>query len=278
MTTFVEVKTADLIGPALDWAVAQIEGVKTMMLPRAKGSAEKRPFALFGSLAYEVGGADQEYAYAPSSCWHCGGPLIHKYRPDLQTTVSGEFVAYLHNDMNDPDPLIEGCGDTLLIAACRAIVAAKLGDVVQVPAELVGSCVASDHDVPSAAQPRCRECDDRICNGTGVYEGRKTGIVGNQVARKFVFQDDQREVDELVALGIEQDKREIERLRAEVEALRAVAGMGHLLPELDDALEALELFGLHSDEGYRKLKEWYRKMLQAAKAIDAALAGKGGAQ
>lgn len=64
----------------------------------------------------------------------------------------------------------------------------------------------------------------------------------------------------------------IDQLRAEVEALRAVAGMGHLLPELDDALEALELFGLHSDEGYRKLKDWYRKMLQAAKAIDAAMA------
>src|SRR5690554_3440008 len=111
----VKVKVADLEGAALDWAVAQIEGVKTMMLPRAKGSAEKRPFALFGSLAYEVGGADQEYAYAPSSCWHCGGPLIHKYRPYLQTTVSGELAAYLNKDMNDPYPLIEGRGDTYLI-------------------------------------------------------------------------------------------------------------------------------------------------------------------
>lgn len=127
----IEVKTADLSGRALDWAVAQIEGVKTMMLQRAKGSAEKRPFALFGSLAYEVGGADQEYAYAPSSSWHCGGPLISNYR-----------VSIIYSDEDcDPcawtDDTAAWHGPTPLIAACRAIVAAKLGDTVSVPAELV---------------------------------------------------------------------------------------------------------------------------------------------
>lgn len=51
---------------------------------------------------------------------------------------------------------------------------------------------------------------------------RMTGIIGNQGARKFVGQDDQRGIDELVSLGIEQDKREIERLRAEVDGLRGL--------------------------------------------------------
>lgn len=131
----IKVKTAELSGSALDWAVAQIEGVKTMMLPREKGSAEKRPFALFGSLAYEVGGADQEYAYAPSSCWHCGGPLIEKYQIGLAHIGSdwhGEPLNFWVSPSHDTQ------GETPLIAACRAIVASKLGDVVQVPADLTG--------------------------------------------------------------------------------------------------------------------------------------------
>lgn len=55
-----------------------------------------------------------------------------------------------------------------------------------------------------------------------------------------------------------------------------VEALKDLMPNLDGALQDLELFGLHSDQGYRKLKDWYRKMLQATKAVDAALAGKGG--
>jgi hypothetical protein len=41
------------------------------------------------------------------------------------------------------------------------------------------------------------------------------------------------------------------------------------LSELDEALESLEIWGRHSDQGYRKLKDWYRKMGLATKAIDA---------
>lgn len=51
-----------------------------------------------------------------------------------------------------------------------------------------------------------------------------------------------------------------------------VEALKDLLPNLDEALEDLELFGLHSDQGYRKLKDWYRKMMAATKAVDAALA------
>jgi hypothetical protein len=44
-----------------------------------------------------------------------------------------------------------------------------------------------------------------------------------------------------------------------------------LLPTLDNALEDLELHGRHGDQGYRELKEWYRKMAVATARIDAAL-------
>lgn len=142
MTDLIEVKIVELVGPALDWAVAQIEGVNTMMLSPRKGEPQK-PFALFGSLALSVGGDDQS-SYAPSSCWHCGGPLIDKYH--VQTSFNGSgfsrsptgehWCAYACND-NGAESHPSGSGPSALIAVCRAIVAARHGETVQVPKELI---------------------------------------------------------------------------------------------------------------------------------------------
>jgi len=64
-------------------------------------------------------------------------------------------------------------------------------------------------------------------------------------------------------------------LIAENEALCANASLLDLLPELDEALEDLEIHGQHSDQGYRKLKDWYRKIDLACKAVDAAMSKEG---
>ncbi len=64
-------------------------------------------------------------------------------------------------------------------------------------------------------------------------------------------------------------EREIMQL-AEIEGLRATVDLKNLLPELDEALEELEIHGQHRDQGYRKLKDWYRKVALACKAIDTA--------
>ncbi|WDH24077.1 phage protein NinX family protein [Pseudomonas chlororaphis] len=131
MTEMIEVKTVDLAGPALDWAVAQVDGVKTIMLS-VKSQQAKKPFALFGSIALSVGGDDHS-SYAPSTCWHCGGPLIDKHIGNLYRDYTTEQV---------PTALINGtaegaAGPSYLVAACRAIVAAKLGEVVSIPKELM---------------------------------------------------------------------------------------------------------------------------------------------
>lgn len=127
------VKTSDLIGPALDWAVAQIDGVKTLMMAPRK-SEPKKPFALFGSLALSVGG-DDESSYAPSTCWHCGGPLIEKHTIGVDLEREGLWVATPPNWTAETIQY----APTPLIAACRAIVAANLGDQVDVPDELMQS-------------------------------------------------------------------------------------------------------------------------------------------
>lgn len=130
-----EVKTADLIGPALDWAVAKVEGISTHKF-------REKTFALFGSLAIPLG--DAENGYAPSTCWHCGGPLIEKYH--VQTSYNGNgfsrsptseyWCAYVCKPSGQEERP-SGGGPTVLAAICRAIIAAKLGDVVSVPSELL---------------------------------------------------------------------------------------------------------------------------------------------
>lgn len=74
--------------------------------------------------------------------------------------------------------------------------------------------------------------------------------------------------------GYEAYKRVNAELKAENEELRANSSLVVLLPKLDSVLEDLEIHGQHSDQGYRKLKDWYRKVDLACKAIDAAM-GKG---
>ncbi|SIR65520.1 Protein of unknown function [Aeromonas sp. RU39B] len=109
MSDFVEVKTADLTGPALDWAVAQVEGVACT------------PHTI-------------KRFYRPSTDWSQGGPLRDKYDVGIEPSVpDGRPYAYV------PGRDLDGSrGETALIAICRAIVAAKLGDVVQVPTALIG--------------------------------------------------------------------------------------------------------------------------------------------
>lgn len=136
MTDLIEVKTADLTGPALDWAIAQIEGIRTLMVSPRKGEP-KKPFAIFGSLALSVSGDDQS-SYAPSTCWHCGGPLIEKYMLRVAPhCMSNGVVKSWAADMTWPCNTMPGrTGPTMLVAACRAIVMKELGTQVRVPKEL----------------------------------------------------------------------------------------------------------------------------------------------
>lgn len=108
----VEVKTAEMISPALDWAVAL---------------ADKNPAHISEYTGKVVHG--MAVIFAPSTNWDQGGPLIDKY----VTTISQRFKDswMVHSGG------IVCFGSTPLIAACRAIVHAKLGETVLVPKELV---------------------------------------------------------------------------------------------------------------------------------------------
>lgn len=136
MSEMIEVKTSALTGSALDWAVARVDKVKTIMMP-VRQSDQKKPFALFGSLALPLA---SEEGYAPSSCWHCGGPLIDKHLIEFTVEHPNLIFAALMDENGMPVIATEvygAFGETYLIAASRALVLTKIGDAVKVPAELV---------------------------------------------------------------------------------------------------------------------------------------------
>lgn len=122
-----KIKTSELSGVALDWAVAKAAGQKI--------------YEVNGFLRTDI---DDEVVdliigdggFSPSQDWSQGGPLIERYRVgfDYRTLDEGRVMATACGMKYDQ--LLVGC-DSHLVAAMRAIVAAKLGDEVDAPEGLV---------------------------------------------------------------------------------------------------------------------------------------------
>jgi hypothetical protein len=115
-----KIKTSELTGAALDWAVAKCEGVDGLF------------------EAYEVG------RHHFSTNWAQGGPIIEREcitisalyaqkNPPSPEYAHGEWGAYIPCGINSE---AAGQGPTPLIAAMRCYVASKLGDEVEIPEEL----------------------------------------------------------------------------------------------------------------------------------------------
>lgn len=136
MTDLIEVQTSALTGAALDWGVAQVEGIEIAI-------AEPHYGTDWRVYRTESGGK-----YSPSTDWAVGGLLIDKH----QLTVSSPQALVHRHTGWEPSGIWSACTWTndgygarshgwhqtsALIAACRAIVHNKLGDTVQVPKELI---------------------------------------------------------------------------------------------------------------------------------------------
>lgn len=110
-------KTSELTGAALDWAVAQCEGLTCF----GHELTEDTLTIVLSDGSYEN--------FSPSKDWALGGAIIERECIDLRW--SGEWAAC----NSDTDPFI--FGSTPLIAAMRCYVASTLGDEVEVPEELM---------------------------------------------------------------------------------------------------------------------------------------------
>lgn len=114
-------KTSELTGPALDWAVAKCE------FPDPDYYDDDRLVYVTCELGYDMG------LYSPSTDWAQGGPIIE--RECIDTVRVGNFN-WKAETWCERGKKHQGHGPTPLIAAMRCYVASKLGDEVDVPEEL----------------------------------------------------------------------------------------------------------------------------------------------
>ncbi|MFJ2527877.1 phage protein NinX family protein [Pseudomonas helmanticensis] len=118
-----EVKTQDLSGTALDWAVALAVGWTAAKLVTIE-DVSKTSFEVRSPSGLRL---------QPSTDWSQCGPLIAKIKIGFGPALGG-WVAHPHRP-NAPTEWLTA--DEPLVAICRAIVADRLGMVVSVPAELL---------------------------------------------------------------------------------------------------------------------------------------------
>ncbi|AXQ48937.1 MULTISPECIES: DUF2591 domain-containing protein [Pseudomonas] len=130
MTDLIEVKTADLAGEALGWAIGKAEGLDLQLAPPGYNGVPWRVFARYQGEAIV-----HTKRFNPWEDWAVGGPLIEKRMVSLHCPQSTDDV-WAGWVITDKGEFCQA-GDSALIAASRAIVAAKLGDTVQVPKELM---------------------------------------------------------------------------------------------------------------------------------------------
>ena len=108
-------KTSELTGAALDWAVAKCEGIG--LGPR-------------GFVVYYDNG--EPASWHPSTNWAQGGPIIEREWIDLHCVNDSLWEAECPACCG----LAMQNGPTPLVAAMRCYVASKLGEEVDIPEEL----------------------------------------------------------------------------------------------------------------------------------------------
>lgn len=125
-----KIKTNDLTGAALDWAVAKCENSDTSI---------EHFVAMHSHYAYDHGTFDY------STKWAQGGPIIEREKATLSYDEDGQtYSAHvsLFRQRGMSNRTRWRSGPTPLVAAMRCYVASKLGNEVEVPEELIATISA----------------------------------------------------------------------------------------------------------------------------------------
>ena len=110
-------KTSELQGAALDWAVAKCERW-------VAGTNDE------DLVSFVLESSPDEMHFWPSTDWAQGGPIIEREQLNLSCLGNNKWEVWPNYGMNDTTYCK---GPTPLIAAMRCYVASKLGDEVEVP-------------------------------------------------------------------------------------------------------------------------------------------------
>lgn len=123
-----KIKTSELIGPALDWAVAVREEKPIRHDPMGFGRTANGGYWVWPGVPVMRIGKE----YSPSTDWAQGGPIIER------EGISGYWD---EGNQRWDQVMHEGrfveSGPTKLIAAMRCYVASQMGDKVDIPEELI---------------------------------------------------------------------------------------------------------------------------------------------
>jgi hypothetical protein len=111
-----KIKTSNLTGAALDWAVAKCEG----------GHIGVDNNGVF----FDAHDGDGFTSFEPSIDWSQGGPIIEREGMTLSCGLHRSYA------MMNVGYLVHEYGPTPLIAAMRCYVSSKLGDEVEIPEDL----------------------------------------------------------------------------------------------------------------------------------------------
>jgi hypothetical protein len=115
-------KTAELTGAALDWAVAKCEGLTCF----GHQLTEDKVTIILSDGSYEN--------FSPTCDWQIGGAIIQREWISL-TNEQEVWTAEIADDV--PDGYVTMQGETALIAAMRCYVAQRMGEEIEVPEELL---------------------------------------------------------------------------------------------------------------------------------------------
>jgi hypothetical protein len=126
-------KTYDLIGTALDWAVAKAENEIVEI-----GDVTSA-YVVIGKCLEWPGHTDDFgiMCYAPSTDWSIGGPIIERELITLEGDTTFKEWRAIHPKHYAGPPYASAGGETLLIAGMRAFVRSQLGDEIDIPEELI---------------------------------------------------------------------------------------------------------------------------------------------
>lgn len=132
-----KIKTSELEGAALDWVVAKAVGARNVSVcaPMNTGEPICPPFVERFEADPWPGAGEGYMPYRPSTNWSQGGPLTEGRVFRMEQVGPDAWLACMYRSAGGQ--WLARTGPTLLIAAMRAIVAAELGDEVDVPEELL---------------------------------------------------------------------------------------------------------------------------------------------
>lgn len=124
-------KTSELTGAALDWAVAKAQGRTDVTIRRGM-------CGITGWTGGDYNGHNTWTGWYPSTDWSQGGPIIERehigvcYYHEADGWEVPNWAAW----RTDIDDRVQIMGETALIAAMRCFCSAKLGDEIDIPEEL----------------------------------------------------------------------------------------------------------------------------------------------